>query len=70
METFTENEYCNMLAGKGYNMKKLRKKKNNKQRWFIYDFESAQSYKLYTEYLTQLNKTKNFDYLKAQQKLF
>jgi len=42
----------------------------NKQKYFIYDMHSAQSYKLYAEHLKVINKTKDFSYLTDQFKLF
>lgn len=75
--TFSEDEYLEMLKKQGYEipevtagMPKEEITKINKKKWFIYDFNSAQSYKLYAAYLTELNKTKDFSYLTAQTKLF
>ncbi len=82
-ETFEEKEYIEILRKMGHDVPDIRKQvkgmpkeekeaitADNKKRWFLYDYYSVQSYKLYGAYLKELNKTKNFDHLKAQGKLF
>lgn len=68
-KTFSEEEYIDFLVSQGYARESLEGKENNKARWFLYDFYSVQSYKLYGAHLKELNKTKDFSYLTAQQKL-
>lgn len=63
---FPEDEYKAMLEERGYILEGM----DNKTRWFIYDFEAIQSYKMYTAHLTELNKIKSFNYLINQTKLF
>lgn len=65
-KTFTEDEYLEHLKVLGYDTENL----TNKQKWFIYDYFSSESYKLYALHLREVNKLKNFDYLTDQQKLF
>lgn len=82
-ETFDEMEYITILRSIGHNVpdpikmqKGMSKEEKsviteaNRKRWFLYDFYSVQSYKLYGAYLKELNKTKKFDYLITQQTLF
>lgn len=81
-ETFEEEEYIKILNSLGHNIPMPRKKikgdaeqnaevtAENKRRWFLYDYYSVQSYKVYAAYLKELNKTRNFDWLNAQGKLF
>lgn len=82
-KTFEEEEYCDILRSIGHDIPEIIKMSKglpkedretitaqNKKRWFLYDFYSVQSYKLYGAYLKELNKTKDFSYLKAQGKLF
>lgn len=82
-ETFDEEEYIKILRNMGHvvpdpikmekDMTKEAKAKiteQNRQRWFLYDFYSVQSYKLYSAYLKELNKHRKFDFLTAQQRLF
>lgn len=82
-ETFEEEEYINILRGMGHEVPdpvKIVKGMSaeeravitaaNKKRWFLYDFYSVQSYKLYGAYLRELNKHRSFDYLTTQQTLF
>ena len=64
-KTFSEEEYLALLEQQGYNVEGL----TNKEKWFLYDFFSVQSYKVYGAHLKEVNKIKNFDYLTAQQKL-
>lgn len=64
-KTLQEDDYLILLAQQGYNIEILTKKEKR----FIYDFYSVQSYKLYGEHLKALNKTKDFSYLTSQQKL-
>jgi hypothetical protein len=65
-KTFQEEEYLKYLADIGYKLEGL----SNKERYFLYDFNSCQSYKLYAAHLKEINKTKDFAYLKNQQGLF
>lgn len=82
-ETFEETEYIQMLRKLGHDIpdpvkmpkgispeEKAVITEANKKRWFLYDYYSVQSYKLYGAYLKELNKHRNFDHLKAQQTLF
>lgn len=82
-ETFEEGEYIQILRSIGHDVPdpiKIRKdmpqaEKDsitaaNKKRWFLYDFYSVQSYKLYGAYLKELNKHRQFEFLTAQQTLF
>ncbi len=82
-KTFEENEYIQLLRDMGHNMPDRQKQEKgiskelkeeitaaNKARWFLYDYYSVQSYKLYGAYLKELNKTRKFDYLTAQSRLF
>lgn len=73
-ETFAEDEYLELLTKMGYHFPETETKEEktavNKKKWFAYDFHSCQSYKLYAAHLTELNRIKDFSYLKAQQKLF
>ena len=64
-KTFSEEEYKTMLLQQGYT-----DLEDNKQKWFLYDFLSCQSYKLYGSHLLAVNKIKDFSYLTAQQQLF
>ena len=75
--TFSEDEYIDILNRMGYDFpkdtKQLSKEEKtalNKKRWAAYDFHSAQSYKLFAEHLKAINKTKDFSYLTAIDKLF
>lgn len=65
-KTFQEEEFCAYLTGLGYNMDTI----SNKDRWFLYDYFSVQSYKLYGEHLREVNRIKDFGYLTAQMKMF
>lgn len=69
--TFQEKEYIELLVTMGYDRVMLESddKEDNKKRWFIYDMMSVQSYKQYGSHLAIINKTKDFSYLTAQQKL-
>lgn len=82
-QTFEEEEYNNILRSMGHNVppkikatkdmtadRKSEIAENNKHRFFLYDFYSVQSYKLYGAYLKELNKTRKFNFLTDQQKLF
>lgn len=82
-QTFDEEEYIQFLRSLGHNIpdpvkqvKGMPKEEKeaitaaNKQRWFLYDYYSVQSYKLYGAYLKELNKHRDFSYLTAQQSLF
>jgi hypothetical protein len=82
-ETFDEQEYIKILRDMGHDIPDIRKQTkgiekdlkesitaDNKKRWFLYDYYSVQSYKLYGAFLKELNKTRKFDHLSAQQSLF
>jgi hypothetical protein len=82
-ETFSEEDYIEMLRGIGHVIpdpikiekgmdKEVRERitAENKKRWFLYDYYSVQSYKVYGAYLKELNKHRDFTHLKAQTKLF
>lgn len=73
-ETFAEDDYLKILEKMGFEFKPAEDKEQetllNKKKWFLYDFNSAQSYKLYAAHLTELNKIKDFSYLTNQQSLF
>lgn len=81
-KTFDEEEYIQILRSIGHDVPDTQKKIKgdkaqneavtaaNKQRWFLYDYYSVQSYKLYGAYLKELNKHRDFSYLTAQQSLF
>lgn len=76
----------NILWGDGFEFKTIEEKEfweilkqmgypdplglTNNERYFLYDFHSVQSYKMYAAHLKEVNKHKKFDYLIAQQKLF
>lgn len=64
--TIVEDEYLKLLENMGYKTEGL----SNNQRYFLYDFNSVQSYKLYAAHLGELNKHRNFDFLTSQQELF
>lgn len=66
-KTFSEVEYLEQLEKMGH---KGAKDLENKIKWFLYDYYSVQSYKVYGEHLKTMNKIKNFDYLTQQQKMF
>lgn len=65
-KTFSEDEYKDMLTAEGFDIENM----ENKQRYFLYDSRSSQAYQLYAEHLKEVNKIKDFDYLKNQGKLF
>lgn len=65
-KTFQEEEFCEYLKTLGINMDTI----ENKQRWFLYDYFSVQSYKQYGCHLDEVNKIKDFSYLTAQLKMF
>lgn len=65
-KTFSEAEYLAHLESQGHFEAS---KMENKQKWFLYDYYSVQSYKLYGAHLKEVNKIKKFDYLTAQQKM-
>lgn len=82
-ETFDEADYIQILRSIGHDVpdpvkivKGMAAEEKelitaaNKKRWFLYDFYSVQSYKLYGAYLKELNKHRNFDLLTSQQTLF
>ena len=76
-KTFPEDEYIDILNRMGYNfpkdtseLSKEEKTALNKKKWTAYDFHSSQSYKMFAEHLRVLNKTKDFSYLTAIEKLF
>lgn len=66
-KTIPEKEYWKLLERQGYkNIEGL----TNNERYFLYDFHSVQSYKLFAEHLGEVNKHRKFDFLTAQQELF
>ena len=73
-ETFSEDEYLELLEKMGYHFPIAETKEEitavNKKKWFAYDFHSCQSYKMYAAHLTELNRIKDFSYLTNQVKLF
>lgn len=81
-KTFDEDKYIEILRSMGHDVPDrmpVKGKKGeeraevtamNKKRWFLYDFYSSQSFKLYAEHLAAINKIKDFSYLNAQQTLF
>jgi len=66
-ETILEREYWELLKKMGYPDPETLE---NNERYFLYDFHSVQSYKMYAEHLGQLNKYRNFEHLKSQLTLF
>lgn len=66
-KTIQEDDYLELLKKQGH---KLDESTTNKERYFLYDYNSVQSYKLYGAHLDIVNKTKDFGYLTARQKLF
>jgi hypothetical protein len=66
-KTIEEQEFWKILQSMGY---KDPLDMTNPERYFLYDFHSVQSYKMYAAHLKEVNKHKKFDYLIAQQKLF
>jgi hypothetical protein len=64
--TMKEDEYIEHLKKLGYDVDNM----DNKQKCFLYDYYSVQSYKLYGEHLKAVNKIKDFSYLTAQHKMF
>lgn len=82
-ETFEEDDYIKILRDLGHDIPDVVKIKkemseearkaitaSNKKRWFLYDYYSVQSYKLYAAYLKELNKTRKFEFLTSKQTLF
>ena len=65
-KTFSEDEYLNFLKVLRYDPETL----TNKDKWFLYDFFSCQSYKQYAAFLSERNKYKSFEALAAQTTLF
>ena len=63
-KSFSEKEFLAWMETIGM------KPETNKEKWFLYDFFGAESYKKYGEHLKELNKHKKFDFLINQQKLF
>lgn len=66
-KTVQEKEYWLMLEQQGY--KGIAELSNN-ERYFLYDFHSVQSYKIFAAHLKEVNKIKDFSYLTAQHKMF
>lgn len=67
-ETIPEEEFLDYLEKLGYNREELWY--NNKERRFLYDLHSLNSFKMYAAHLTELNKIKDFSYLTKQLTLF
>jgi hypothetical protein len=65
-KTFQEEEFCEYLKQLGFDMDNI----ENKQRWFLYDYFSVESYKKFGSHLNDVNKIKDFSYLTAQLKFF
>jgi hypothetical protein len=65
-----ESEFGEIMKKMGYeNIDGM--KENEKKKWrFLMDLHGVQAYKVYGAHLAALNKTKKFDYLTAQHKLF
>lgn len=82
-KTFEEEEYIEILRKMGHVItdpekkgsdeskeQKEKRSKENRDRWFLYDFYSVQSYKIYAAHLKEINKTKKFEFLTSQKTLF
>ena len=67
-ETISEEKFLNYLESLHYNKEWLLE--NNKERRFLYDIHSLNSFKIYAAHLTELNKIKDFSYLTSQLSLF
>jgi len=67
-DTIGEEEFLDYLETLGYNREWLWC--NNKERRFLYDLHSLNSFRIYAAHLTELNKIKDFSYLTEQLSLF
>lgn len=65
-----EKEFAEILIRMGHQNIEGMKEKEKKKWRYLMDFYGVQAYKIYADHLAVLNKTKNFDYLTGQQKLF
>lgn len=66
--TINEKSFLDFLETLGYNREWLLC--NNKERRFLYDLHSLNSYKIFAAHLKELNKIKDFSYLTDQLSLF
>lgn len=76
-KTIPEKEYLQILRRMGYDfpedtsdLTKEEKTALNKRKYAAYDHHSAYSYKLFAQMLGERNKTRDFSYLTAVEKLF
>ncbi len=67
LEKIREEQYLELLERSGY---KDVRNYTKAERYFLYDFHSCQSYKMYAAHLTVLNRYRKFDNLIAQNSLF
>lgn len=70
MRQINEKEFLEVLIKMGYVGVENMKEENKKHWRYLMDFHGVQAYKVYGDYLAVLNKTKDFSYLTAQQKMF
>jgi hypothetical protein len=66
-KTIEEKEYWTILQNMGY--PPILDMTNN-ERYFLYDFHSVQSYKMYAGHLGEVNKHKKFEHLTSQTTMF